>query len=109
MRIVIVGGGVMGCASALALADRGADVVLLERAVPGAEASSAAAGILGAQVEARVNAAILPLLVRARADYAAWSEALRARTGIDIGYRVTGGLRAATTDDEAREIERDAE
>jgi glycine oxidase len=109
MRVIIVGGGVMGCASALALADRGADVVLLERAVPGAEASSAAAGILGAQVEAHANAAILPLLTRARADYAMWSEALRARTGIDIGYRVTGGLRVATSDGEAREIARDAE
>src|SRR5205809_100104 len=47
----------MGCAAALALAERGANVVLLERAVPGAEASSAAAGILGAQMEAQVCAA----------------------------------------------------
>jgi glycine oxidase len=104
MRVVVVGGGVMGCASALALADRGADVVILERAVPGAEASSAAAGILGAQVEARENAALLPLFTRARAEYAAWSEALRARTGIDIGHRVTGGLRVATNDDDARAL-----
>jgi glycine oxidase len=97
MRVVIVGAGVMGCASAIALAERGAEVVLLERAVPGAEASSAAAGILGAQVEARENAALLPLFVRARADYAPWAEELRARTGIDVGYRVSGGLRVATS------------
>jgi glycine oxidase len=51
VRVAIVGGGVMGCAAGLALAQRGARVVVLERAVPGAEASSAAAGILGAQVE----------------------------------------------------------
>ncbi len=50
VHVVVVGAGVMGCASALALAKRGARVTLLERAVPGAEASSAAAGILGAQV-----------------------------------------------------------
>jgi glycine oxidase len=109
MRIVIVGGGVMGCASALALADRGADVVLLERAVPGAEASSAAAGILGAQVEARENKALLPMFVRARAEYAAWSEALRARTGIDIGYRVNGGMRVATNDEDAQELAHEVE
>ncbi len=51
MKVAIIGGGVMGCATALALAGRGVDVVVLERAVPGAEASSAAAGILGAQIE----------------------------------------------------------
>ncbi|MBL8612165.1 MAG: FAD-dependent oxidoreductase, partial [Myxococcales bacterium] len=44
MRVVIVGGGIMGCASAYALARAGAEVIVLERAVPGAEASSAAAG-----------------------------------------------------------------
>ena len=98
----------MGCATALAIAERGAQAVVLERAVPGAEASSAAAGILGAQVEAHANAAILPLLARARTEYAAWSEALRARTGIDIGYRVTGGLRVATSEDDARELAPDA-
>jgi glycine oxidase len=107
MRVVVIGGGVMGCAAALALADRGADVVVLERAVPGAEASSAAAGILGAQVEARENGDIVPMLARARAEYAAWSEALRARTGIDVGYRVTGGLRVATTDAEAEDAARE--
>src|SRR5580658_8221327 len=51
LRVAIVGGGVMGCSVAMSAADLGADVVVLERAVPGAEASSAAAGILGAQVE----------------------------------------------------------
>jgi glycine/D-amino acid oxidase-like deaminating enzyme len=51
VRVAVIGGGVMGCTTALAIAERGADAVVLERAVPGAEASSAAAGILGAQAE----------------------------------------------------------
>jgi glycine oxidase len=108
MRVVVIGGGVMGCASALALADRGADVVVLERAVPGAEASSAAAGILGAQVEARENAELLPLFVRARAEYKQWAEELRSRTSIDVGYRANGGLRVATSDVEAEALAREA-
>ena len=40
VKVVIVGGGVMGCAAALALAERGAEVTILERAVP--EASTQA-------------------------------------------------------------------
>jgi glycine oxidase len=106
MRVAIIGGGVMGCASALALAKRGAEVVLLERAVPGAEASSAAAGILGAQMEAQGGSPLLDLLVSARAGYGPWAEELRAETGIDIGFRVSGVLHVARTAAERDELAR---
>ncbi len=106
MRVAIIGGGVMGCATALALSSRGADVVLLERSVPGAEASSAAAGILGAQVESREAGPMLDTFVRARAEYAGWAADLRERTGLDVGHRVSGMLRVAFTEDEARDVER---
>ncbi len=108
-RVIVVGGGVMGCATALALAERGAEAIVLERAVPGAEASSAAAGILGAQLEARDHPELLALFVRARAGYAGWAAELRARTGIDIGYRVSGGLRVALDEDDARAVQREVE
>ena len=49
---VVVGAGLHGCALAWELARRGGDVVLVERGVPGAEASTAAAGILAPTVEA---------------------------------------------------------
>jgi glycine oxidase len=90
--VVVIGAGVMGCASALALARRGAKVTLLERAVPGAEASSAAAGILGAQAESREAPALRDLFVRARDEYAAWTERLEGETGIAVGHRVSGLL-----------------
>jgi glycine oxidase len=99
MHVVIVGAGVMGCATALALAERGAKVTLLERAIPGAEASSAAAGILGAQRELHEKGRMIESFVRARREYAAWAEELRAKTGIDIGHRVSGAL--VTTADPA--------
>ncbi len=95
MKVAIVGGGVMGCASAEALRARGAEVVLLERAVPGAEASSAAAGILGAQVESHAAPALRGMFVAGRGLYPAWAAALREATGIDVGYRKTGVLRVA--------------
>lgn len=51
-QFVVVGAGLHGCALAWELARRGGDVVLVERGVPGAEASTAAAGILAPSVEA---------------------------------------------------------
>jgi glycine oxidase len=99
--VLIIGGGIMGCASALALAKNGAHVVVLERSVPGAEASSAAAGILGAQTEAHEAGPFFELARKSLALYPAWSEALRAVTGIDVGFRRSGVLKVVL-DDEAR-------
>ncbi|MGH7286169.1 MAG: glycine oxidase ThiO [Polyangiaceae bacterium] len=102
MRIAVIGGGIMGCASALELRKRGADVVLLERAIPGAEASSAAAGILGAQIESHGPGPLVDLLLRARRGYRAWTDELGEATGIDCGYRTTGVLRVEYTEKEAK-------
>ncbi len=94
MRVIVVGGGVMGCATALECALRGvSEIVVLERAVPGAEASSAAAGLLAAQIEAGDDH--LEEYVYARNEYAAWANALHEATGINIGYRKTGALAVA--------------
>ena len=109
MRIVIVGGGVMGCATALELANRGVrDVVVLERAVPGAEASSAAAGMLAAQIESRDEAELVQF-VRAREAYAGWAIALREATGIDIAHRRSGVLSIARTDKDLERAHHDVE
>ncbi len=105
MHVVIVGAGIMGCASALELQKRGVEVTLLERALPGAEASSAAGGILGAQVESHnaEDTELLSLFVKARSLFSAWSEELRDRSGIDIGYRVSGVMKLARTEGECRD------
>lgn len=99
--VVIVGGGVMGCASALSLARAGLSVTVLERSVPGAEASSAAAGILGPAVEAHADdPAMLRLGLRSRelhAELAAW---LREEHGVDVGFRRCGVLLTATPGEE---------
>ena len=109
MRIVIVGGGVMGCATALELARRGVkDVVVLERAVPGAEASSAAAGMLAAQIESR-DEEELARFVAAREAYAAWAGALREATGIDIAHRRSGVLSLARTALDLERLRRDVD
>lgn len=93
-QVLIIGGGVMGCAGALELAKLGVEVEVLERSVPGAEASSAAAGILGAQAEAHHDGPLARLCLASRALWPALAEDLRARTRIDIGYRGSGVVHA---------------
>src|SRR5271165_1704948 len=97
----------MGCATALLLAERGAEVVVLERAVPGAEASSAAAGILGAQVELHESEEDAHLFRRARDAWRAWADALREASGIDVGWRASGVLRVARSEQECAGIARE--
>jgi glycine oxidase len=91
-QVVVVGGGVMGCAAAYELAGRGVPVTVLERSVPGAEASSAAAGILGAQVEAHRPGPLTELGLLSRKLYPRWARALEREAGVSIGYRRSGVL-----------------
>jgi glycine oxidase len=93
--VLIIGGGIMGTASAWELARHGVKVVVLERSVPGAEASSAAAGILGAQAEAHAPGPMAELCLASRARYAKFAQALSDETRIDVGYRECGVLRVA--------------
>ncbi|MBL1351753.1 MAG: glycine oxidase ThiO [Zetaproteobacteria bacterium] len=46
MKVIVIGGGIIGCLTACFLKQRGADVVVLERGNTGQEASWAGAGIL---------------------------------------------------------------
>ncbi|MET0790506.1 MAG: glycine oxidase ThiO [Polyangiaceae bacterium] len=93
--VLIIGGGIMGTSAAWELAQHGAQVVVLERSVPGAEASSAAAGILGAQAEAHAPGPMAELCFASRARYAKFAATLAKETKIDVGYRESGVLRVA--------------
>ena len=101
--VVIIGAGIMGSASALALARRGARVLVLEKSIPGAEASSAAAGILGAQIETHAKGPEIDLFVRSRDLYAGWTQHLVESTGIDVGYRRCGSMRLFASETAAEE------
>jgi len=103
-RVVVVGAGVMGCATALELARRGLSVHVLERSVPGAEASSAAAGMLAAQVEAHASGPFTSLCLASRDRFGAWATMLRDQTGIDVEHRVCGIVRAAFDPREAARL-----
>jgi glycine oxidase len=102
--VVIVGGGVMGSAVALRLAQRGVRVTVVERGIPGAEASSAAAGMLAPQTEADGPGPMLGLGLASRALYPELAVELRAITGIDIGYDRSGVLALGFSDEDERAL-----
>jgi glycine oxidase len=104
VKVVVLGGGIIGCAAALELADRGAHAVLVERGEVGAEASSAAAGILGAQVEAEAPGPFFRTLIEARTLYRPWVQAIEERTGDDVGYRAKGAAKVALSDEDEKEL-----
>jgi len=90
-EIIVVGGGVIGCAIARELAHLGARVEVLERDRIGAEASGAAAGMLGAQAETS-NTTMTGLGVESRALFREILPALRGETGVEVEHWEEGTL-----------------
>jgi glycine oxidase len=105
--VVVIGGGVMGSACAWKLAQAGRRVIVLEKSVPGAEASSAAAGILGAQAEAHGPGPMADLLHAGLARHGAWAGELAKETGIDVELRQSGVLRVAESSASLRALRRE--
>ena len=104
--VVIVGGGVIGLSIAYALAREGLFPTVLDRRELGREASWAGAGLIPPIADrdaASPNVSPNPLVAlrswSARL-YPEWSAALHAETGIDPGYRRTGGVDVAWTERE---------
>jgi glycine oxidase len=103
--VIIVGAGVIGLSLARALALRGvSDVILIERGVPGAEASGAAAGILAPQVEADRADDFFRLAAAGRDLYPAFAASLKEETGIDIELDQTGTLCLGFTEADEAEL-----
>lgn len=103
--IVIVGGGIVGCALAYDLSGLGLNVTLLERRELAREASWASAGIISPAVPSMEARAEMALLAYQRyPDLVAEVEGM---TGISTGFVRTGELMAVAADevDAYREIE----
>ncbi|HKE58700.1 MAG TPA: glycine oxidase ThiO [Pyrinomonadaceae bacterium] len=104
--VVIVGGGVIGLSIARALALCGVrDIALIERAKLGAEASSAAAGMLAPQIEADSIDDFFNLACRSRDLYLNFARSLHEETGIDIELDTTGTLYLALNEHDLRELD----
>ena len=79
--VIILGGGIIGCALAEELARHGRRVIVLERGRIGAEASSAAAGILAAQMDIPAPGPFFELCQEARRMYPGWVARLTPAAG----------------------------
>jgi len=83
VKVLVVGGGIIGCATADTLARGGARVVLFERGAPGGEASGAAAGMLTA-LGAGPRTQLQDLAVASWRLYPSVAAELLERTGVDV-------------------------
>jgi glycine oxidase len=101
--VAIIGGGVIGCAAAYALATAGLRVLLLERGQIACEASGEAAGMLAPQAEASEAGPFLTLGLQSRELFPALTAALREETGLDVGYGQDGTLYPCLDEDEETE------
>ncbi len=92
MKIVVVGGGIIGCLTACFLKQRGAGVVVLERGTTGQEASWAGAGILCPIHPWLYPDSFSHLMDASLAMYPNFRAQLEADTGISIEWRKSGLL-----------------
>lgn len=97
-QVCVIGAGVIGMAAALELAERGLDVLVIERAEPGLEASAANAGTLAIQNKP------LAAVPAALAAVEMW-ERLSERLEIDVEYERRGGFRVAHSEEDVARLE----
>jgi len=102
--VVIVGGGIIGCAIAFFLAKSGVRPLVLERGQVGGEASSGAAGMLTAQAHTDEPGPLFDLKLASRALYERLASELLDRTGLDIEYRQLGHIVPALTEAEVAAV-----
>lgn len=91
--LLVIGGGIMGCAAAIRAAEGGMKVTLLEKAEVGSGASGVNAGTLSLQIK-RIR--LMPYALRGHDIWAA--------AGERVGYREVGGLTLAFSDAEAERL-----
>ncbi|MBI4165111.1 MAG: glycine oxidase ThiO [Acidobacteria bacterium] len=103
--VIVIGGGLIGCSVALRLAQAGLRVTVLERGTPGAEASSAAAGMLSPQSEILESGPFFDLCMASRRMYPKFAREVENLSGLKVDYRRDGTLLVATSQQEWHELE----
>ncbi|WP_066417114.1 NAD(P)/FAD-dependent oxidoreductase [Halorubrum aethiopicum] len=102
MDALVVGGGVVGLSAAYSLADRGADVTLVEKGSLGNASTARSAGGIRSQFSTRVNVEL------SLASKEVWN-AFEERFGVDIGLRKNGYLFLARSEETAERFRENVE
>ncbi|MBZ5493891.1 MAG: glycine oxidase ThiO [Acidobacteriia bacterium] len=89
--VIIAGAGIIGVSLALELRQRSASVLVLDRADPGSEASSAAAGML-APADPETPEALRQLAMESARIFAAFVQRVESAAGIQVDFRRVGTL-----------------
>jgi len=87
--VLVIGGGIIGLATAIALSQQGANVTVIEREICGKGATWAAAGMLAPEAE-RLEGTLLDFGIRSRDMYPKWIANLMRLSGLDCGYWCCG-------------------
>jgi glycine oxidase len=93
--VLVVGGGVMGCATAFYLAGLGVKVHILERDSIGSQASGVAAGLLYPLSESGQDDPEFKLSMLGQMEHRRLAQELLEETGIDVGFAPLSDLRLA--------------
>jgi glycine oxidase len=104
---IVVGAGVIGLTCAWRAAQRGLDVVVLDRSTPAAGATGAAAGMLAPIGELTFGEQrLLELTLAAAERYPGFVAELEELSGSDTGYDRRGALHVALDRDESAQLRR---
>lgn len=103
-NILIIGGGIIGFSIAFELAKKGTLSTIIDKGSSLSEASTAAAGMLGAHVELHQPGAFYELCKKSHALYKDWTDTLYEVSQISAQYINRGIVRVAFTDEDEREL-----
>jgi len=103
--VIVLGGGIIGAATAEELARKGKRVCLIERGTVGCESSKAAAGILAAQMDLEAPGPLFELCQASRRMYGRWVRHLERQSGLSVDYHEDGILYLALTARGEREMD----
>lgn len=104
--VIVIGGGIIGCAIAFRLAQARLKVRVFDRGEPGGEASGAAAGMLAPQGETVEPDAFFELGAASRDLYPRFVAEIEELTGQPVGYRTDGTLLVGIDEEESQELEK---
>ena len=102
--VAVVGGGIVGCAVALAARRRGLSVAVLERGRICGEASSAAGGLICAQYDADHDTPLFRLRLDGRDAFPEFAHLLQELSGLDVGFSQGPTIGLARSDEQRQQL-----